>query len=109
MIEARKAGSARQRARAARAAVLESQRVKERRIEDAYTAAFEALQAVQAAELGVQAAEMQLASSVAALRDERESQPAIAAALELPAKDIQRLLRAAEARKPAAAGTPSAG
>src|SRR4051794_5724692 len=104
MTEARKAaGSAggkgqtpRQRARAVRAAVLAAQRERERKIEDALTAAFDRLGAVREAQLAVEVADRDLAVAVALLAELGEGPQAIAAAMEVPLKEVQRLLKLAE-------------
>ncbi|MFL6163577.1 MAG: hypothetical protein ACJ74U_15305 [Jatrophihabitantaceae bacterium] len=104
MSEARKAaGSAggraqspRQRARAARAKVLVAQRERERKIEDALTAAFDRQGAVRELQLTMAAADRDLAAAVAALAELGEGPQDIAAAMELPLKEVQRLLKLAE-------------
>jgi DNA-directed RNA polymerase specialized sigma24 family protein len=104
MSEARKAaGSAggraqspRQRARAARAKVLAAQRERERKIEDALTAAFDRQGAVRELQLSMEAADRDLAAAVALLAELGEGPQAIAAAMELPLKEVQRLLKLAE-------------
>ena len=107
---ARPARSARQRARAARAVVLAAARERERRIEDALTVAFDRLGSLVEAQLAVEAADRELAGAVAALAELEEGPQAIAAAMELPVKEIQRLLKLAE-ESPAGedAGTAAGG
>lgn len=86
----------RQRARAARALVLAAARERERKIEDALTAAFDRLGAARELQLAVEAADRDLAAAIAALAELREKPEAIAAAMEVPLKEVQRLLRLAE-------------
>lgn len=115
MTQARKAaGSAggraqtpRQRARAARAQVLAAQQERERKIEDALTAAFDRLRAVREAQLAVEAAHRDLAVAVALLAELGEGPQAIATAMEVPLKEVQRLLKLAE--KSPAGGEADAG
>ena len=91
-----KAASARQRARAARATVLAAQRERERKIEDALTAAFERLGVARELQLAVEAADRELAAAIAALAGLGEGPQDIAAAMEVPLKEVQRLLKLAE-------------
>jgi 23S rRNA G2069 N7-methylase RlmK/C1962 C5-methylase RlmI len=105
---ARPARSARQRARAARAKVLDAQRARERRIEDALTLAFDRLGSLVEAQLAVAAADRELAGAVAQLAELGEGPHAIAEAMELPVKEVQRLLKLAEESPAGAdAGTAS--
>jgi hypothetical protein len=86
--------TARQRARAARSAQLAARAEQDKRVEDLYTRAFAAVSAVAAAKATVETAELQLAGALAALGQEGESQQAIGQALELPAEEVRRLMRA---------------
>jgi len=88
--------SARQRARAARARTLEVQRVREKRVQDALTVAFEELGAAEAARLAMAAAEQRLAVALADVRALGEKLQDIAEAMELPLGEVHRLLRLAE-------------
>ncbi len=96
--------SARQRARAALAAAQAAERERERKIEDALTAAFDRLGAVRELQLAVAAADRDLAAAVAALAELGQKPEAIAAAVELPRAEVQRLLKLAE-ESPAGDGT----
>lgn len=91
-----KGPSARQRARAALADAQAARRERERRIEDALTAAFDRLGDVRERQLAVEAADRELAAAVALLAELGEKPEAIAAALEVPPKEVQRLLKLAE-------------
>ena len=97
--------TARQRARAARSAQLADRAAKDRRVEDLYTRAFEAVSAVAAAKAALEAAELQLAAALAALVQEGESQQDVGQALELPAEEVRRLMRAG---REVVAGSPTA-
>jgi hypothetical protein len=97
--------TARKRARAVRADVLAAQRERERKIEDALTATFERQGAVAELQLQVEAADRDLAAAVAELAGLGEKPEAIAAAMEVPLKEVQRLLKLAEESR---AGTPPA-
>ena len=108
--------SARQRARAARATVLAAQRERDRKIEDALTAAFDRMGDVRELQLALEAADRDLAAAVSALAELGEKPEAIAEQTELPPKEVQRLLKRAEespasdvARAAPAAGSGSAG
>lgn len=93
---AAKAPSARQRARAAQAEKLQARRANEKRVEDALTAAFEALGEAEAARLAATAADLRLAAALAEVRSLGEKPQEIAEALELPVGEVQRLLKLAE-------------
>lgn len=116
MTQARKATgsagkgpSARQRARAVLAAPQAARRERERKIEDALTASFDRLSAVHELQLAVAAADRDLAAAVAVLGELGERPESIAAALEVPRAEVQRLLKLAE-EAPAGehAGRPAA-
>ena len=92
----RKLPSSRQRARQARAAVLEAQRDRERLIEDALTAVFERQGLARAAQLAVEVADRDLAAAVARLVELGESVQVIASTMEVSQKAVQRLLKLAE-------------
>lgn len=103
MTQARKATgsagkgrSARQRARAALAEALAAQRERERRIEDALTAAFDRLGAVRELQFAADAADRALAAALAQLAELGQKPESIAAAIELPRAEVQRLLKLAE-------------
>jgi len=97
--------NARKRARAVRAEVLAAQRERERLIEDALTAAFDRQGAVVELQLAMEAADRDLAAAVAALAELGEKPEAIAAAMEVAVKEVQRLLKLAEE---SGAGAPPA-
>ena len=97
--------TARQRARNARAAQLEARAAKDKRVEDLYTRAFEAVSAVAAARAAVEAAELQLAGAIAALGQEGETQQDVGQALELSGEEVRRLTRAG---RDASAAAPAA-
>jgi hypothetical protein len=96
--------TARQRARNARSAQLAARAAQDKLVENLYTRAFEAVSAVAAARATVEAAELQLAAAIAAIGQEGESQQDVGQALELPAEEVRRLIRAG---REAAAGSPA--
>jgi len=106
----RKGPNARQRARAARAEVLAARAERDRLIEDALTAAFDRLGDVAELQLALEAADRDLAAAVAALAGLGEKPEATARALQVPLKEVQRLLKLAEESPAAGAGSrPSEG
>jgi hypothetical protein len=97
--------SARQRARAAQAQRLAAQAARNKRLEDLYAAAFEALAGVAAARAAAEAAELRLAGAIAVLSAEGETQQVVGQTLELSTEELRRLMRAG--RQPV--GTAAAG
>jgi hypothetical protein len=96
--------TARQRARNARSAQLAERAAHDRRVEDLYTRAFEAVSTVVAARAAVETAELQLAGALAALVAEGETQQVVGAAMEVPAEELRRLMRLRRQPAGAAAG-----
>lgn len=100
--------TARQRARHARASLTADRAARDKRIEDATTAVYAALDARDTALAQVAAAEAGLRQALAGLREENEPLANIAALCGLPESEVRRLLPATSKKPPRTQRIPPA-